>query len=215
MLVLEEVWTGSGTSQQSIDDFWHHAHFAIIQLTADCGISKRKLEVSSLKMSPWVILRLLMALDCPGWHSSTTLNGSWGQCPFLAELQRRSPFANHNSLGGGAHPLIPLLTNSKCAFKNCTWGVDANQPLTLIYLSDEPGTRSASHFNLQTSRYFPKPRCLVSVSACVQSDSSAFDFSAVLLILSNSTKPKSPFFPKFEQLIESPELKTLCGHFLI
>lgn len=51
MLVLEEVWTGSGTSQQSIGDFWHHAHFAIIQLTADCGISKRKLEVSSIKTS--------------------------------------------------------------------------------------------------------------------------------------------------------------------
>lgn len=142
MLVLEEVWTGSGTSQQSIGDFWHHAHFAIIQLTADCGISKRKLEVSSIKTSllPLVggggvtlsYLRLLMPLDCPGWHTSTTLNGSWGQCPFLAELQRQSPFENHNSLGGGAHPLIPLLTNSKCAFKNSTWGVDANQPLTLI-----------------------------------------------------------------------------------
>lgn len=93
MLVLEEVWTGSGTSQQSIGDFWHHAHFAIIQLTADCGISERKLEVSSLKTS-----LVPLVVDCPGWHTSATLNGGWGQCPFLAELQRRSPFASHNPL---------------------------------------------------------------------------------------------------------------------
>lgn len=138
-----------------------------------------------------------MPLDCPGWHTSTTLMEVGDSVLCLLNCR-------------GGHPLrttIPL------EVVHTLWSPFSQIPNVHLKFHMrgrcEPTSNSdiaqwsqwwtRHSFSLafqlagQSSRHFPKPRCLVSIAACVQSNSSAFDFSAVLLLLSNSTQPKSLF----------------------